>query len=131
MVVLRVCLQMLGQLLDARGEERNLDFRGAAIRRGPGVSLNNLPLAGDLEGHQVLLFSLFLYLRQEPSRGVPWSKGRLDRPCRRQRFGNLSMSKNALPSKIIKPASVRCSTSELFKAAPAKIAPLGVAKNSS
>ena len=40
-VVLLVCLQMLGQILDPIGQDRNLYFRGACVTLVDGILLNN------------------------------------------------------------------------------------------
>ena len=52
MVILRVRLEVLGQMLDTRGEKRHLDFRRTAVVLGTSVGLDYFPLANGCEGHQ-------------------------------------------------------------------------------
>ena len=52
MMVLRVRLEMLGELFDTRREQRNLDFGRAAIVRSTRVVANDFSLASGLKGHQ-------------------------------------------------------------------------------
>jgi hypothetical protein len=53
MMVLRVRSQMASKLLDSRREQRNLDFRRAAIVCDSSVVSDNASLASGLKGHQV------------------------------------------------------------------------------
>jgi len=60
MMVLRVRLEMLSELFDARREQRNLDFRRAAIVSGSCIVADNCSLASGLKGHQVFYSFPFL-----------------------------------------------------------------------
>jgi len=53
MMVFRVRLEVFGELFDTRREQRDLDFRRAAIVSGSCVVGDNCSLASDLKGHQV------------------------------------------------------------------------------
>src|SRR5215469_10412869 len=53
MMVFRVRLEMLSKLFDARREQRNLDFRRAAIVSGSCIVGYYCSLTGGLKGHQV------------------------------------------------------------------------------
>jgi hypothetical protein len=66
MMIFRVGLQMLGQLLNTRAEERHLDFRRSAVGGSACVGLDNFPLANGCEGHQESLISLFLLVKRAP-----------------------------------------------------------------
>lgn len=50
-MVLLVRRQMLGQLVDTPREQRDLNFRRAAIVRSARVGLSYFPFTGDREGH--------------------------------------------------------------------------------
>jgi hypothetical protein len=67
-MILSVRLQMFGELLDARGEQRYLDFRRPAVIGRPGIAADYFSFAGSLERHQVLTISLFLDLAVKPTR---------------------------------------------------------------
>ena len=58
MMVFRVRLEMFGKLFNTRREQRNLDFRRAAVVYGSCVVGNNGSLANGLKGHQVFVLSL-------------------------------------------------------------------------
>src|SRR5690349_20428438 len=62
MMVLRVRSEMASKLLDSRGEQRNLDFRRAAIVCDSSVVSDNASLASGLKGHQVSYSFPFLLL---------------------------------------------------------------------
>ena len=67
MMVLGVGLQMTGELLDTRREERDLHLGRTAVLRRRRVSFDYFPFAGGLERHQVLLLSLPFKLQQRLS----------------------------------------------------------------
>lgn len=58
MMVFRVALEMTGELLDARREDRDLHFRRTTVVRCGGMSLDYFLFTSGLERHQVLLLSL-------------------------------------------------------------------------
>jgi hypothetical protein len=62
MMIFLVRREVLGQLIDPRGEQRDLDFRRAAIVGGSSVGLYDFPLTGCWKRHSEFLLSLFLYL---------------------------------------------------------------------
>lgn len=55
MVVLDVALEVSGQVVDARGEDRNLDFRRAGIAGLGGIFRNERGLALSRNRHRVIL----------------------------------------------------------------------------
>jgi len=65
MMVLRVRLEMFGELFDTRREQRNLDFRRAAVVSGSCVVGDNCSLASGLKGHQVFYSFPFRLVGQE------------------------------------------------------------------
>ena len=51
-IVLRVRPEVIGQLLDALGEDSDLDFRGACVRIVGSVIVDEVRLASEIEGHR-------------------------------------------------------------------------------
>ena len=56
MEILDVGLEVLGQAVDALGQERDLHFRGAGIVPGALVLLDDLRFLRDLQTHALLSF---------------------------------------------------------------------------
>jgi hypothetical protein len=50
-VVFQVQLEVRGQFVDARGEQRNLNFRAAGVGRTAGVGLDDFSDGGKGQGH--------------------------------------------------------------------------------
>src|SRR5260370_39043739 len=59
MMVLLVRREMLGQLFDPGREQRDVDFRRAAVIGGSSVGLYDFPLTGCWKRHSEFLLSLF------------------------------------------------------------------------
>ena len=76
-MILRVALEMLGELLDARREDRNLHFGRTAVIRTSGVSLYDFSFAESLERHQVFAFFPYFCVGQDNIRADRSGKGRL------------------------------------------------------
>jgi hypothetical protein len=76
MMIFRVRAQMLGELLDARRQQRDLYLRRSAVVGSASVGLDYFPFAGDRKGHQeLLLFPYLPLLAAQTSRGSSTSKG--------------------------------------------------------
>ena len=58
MKILDVRLEMLGEPIDALGQERNLDFGRAGVLAGALVLLDHLRLLRDLQCHSSVLFAI-------------------------------------------------------------------------
>jgi hypothetical protein len=80
MMILLVHAEVFGQLVDPGREQRDLNFRRAAVIGGSSVGLYDFPLAGCWKRHSEFLLSLFpLSLADQINRRGQQSKGRGDR----------------------------------------------------
>src|SRR5258708_33970766 len=79
-MILLVHAEVLGQLVDPGREQRDLNFRRAAVIAGSSVGLYDFPLTGCWKRHSEFLLSLFpLSLADQINRRGQQSKGRGDR----------------------------------------------------
>src|SRR5262249_4542441 len=72
MMVFGVCLEVLGQVVDAFAEECNLDFRGAGVAVVGLITANQLGLAVFAQGHLCLTSTNAPEDRVSRSRGPAW-----------------------------------------------------------
>ena len=71
MMILRVRLQMPGQLFDSRRKDRDLNFRRTAVVLSTRIGADYFPLASGLERHQVYFLSLFPFIIRQDYQSFP------------------------------------------------------------